>query len=140
MRISRIRLDGRETAPAAPPEAVERVARRGRGDDLSIDMNWQPARAEGTTRSACQRSQQEETLHCALNLLCRPGTEQPQDIVAEEDSGHQQRSQNQKTPPIRNHKIKHNYREKRWKEQRYLKPTTRNIWTRRQRMRENWRT
>jgi len=83
-----IDIDREEAAPVVPPEAVERVPRRRRkGDDLSIDMHWQPVGGEGTTRSGRHRSQQEEA-YCIVHsiLYAVPGPSNYREAVAAEDS------------------------------------------------------
>jgi len=87
-----IDIDREEAAPAVPPDAVERVARRRRrGDDLSIDMNWQPVGGEGITRSCRHRSQQKEA-HCIVHsiLYAVPGPSNYREAVAAEDSDYWQ--------------------------------------------------
>jgi len=83
-----IDIDREEAASAVPLKAVERVARRRwRGDDLTINMNWQPVGGEGTTRSGHHRSQQ-EVAHCIVHsiLYAVPGPSNYKEAVVAEDS------------------------------------------------------
>jgi len=102
-----IDIDREKAAPAVPPEAVERVARRRRrGDDLSIDMNWQPVGGEGTTRSGRHRSQQEEVHSIVHSILYAvPGPSNYREAVAAEDSDYWQEAIASEMKALQHHDV-----------------------------------